>query len=113
MKIKQYGWFLKLVMPKGFTAITIYPFGIFTKNKVISATTKQEEYTHWLQQKEMLGIFFYVWYFFEWVIKAITPPVGAYVSLGFEREAKANLWNKKYNTTRKHFAWFKYIKKQV
>ena len=53
--------------------------------------------------------FFYIWYLVEWIIKYITPPIGAYRDIGFEREAKGNEQNLDYNKTRKHFCWLKYI----
>lgn len=56
-------------------------------------------------------IFFYVWYFIEWLIKAVTPPRGAYKDISFEREAYDNDQNLNYLETRKRFSWFKRIKK--
>ena len=56
---------------KGFLAINL--FGIlFVKNKYkrfVSAKVINHESIHTLQMKEMLYIFFYLWYFIEWVIR--------------------------------------------
>jgi len=109
-------------------AITLAPFGIYVHERYFEWNNDynrehntpayqrwceviNEEKTHWAQQLEMLVIFFYFWYFVEWIIKILTPPVGAYKDLGFEREAKANRDNPNYLNIRKHFAWWKYIRK--
>ena len=60
---------------KGFRAMSIYPIGVFVRNtdnvgKPISKTTVRHESIHWQQQKELLGIFFYVFFFlieFVWI----------------------------------------------
>ena len=92
-------------------AITLAPIGIFIKEGKDTPYCINEEKIHWAQQLEMLIIPFYLWYFIEWVIKALTPPVGAYKSLSFEREAKAFRFDYTYLIYRKHFTWTKYIKK--
>ena len=51
--------------------------------------------------------FFYLWYFIEWVIKILTPPIGAYKDLGFEREANCYEHDATYLVYRKWFAWIK------
>lgn len=100
--------------------------------------TLNHEAIHWKQQKEMaiiglsiallIGIFFvhsgwwlllvtiiglfsfYIWYIIEWLIKYLTPPVGAYMDISFEREGYDNRENLDYLDTRKPFAWWKLIK---
>lgn len=104
MKIKR------LCDSAGPIAITLAPFGIYIKEKYINhRVVINHEKIHWAQQIEMLIIPFYLWYFIEWLIKLILPPVGAYVMIGFEREAYDNEENLSYLKTRKHFAWFKRI----
>jgi hypothetical protein len=89
-------------------AITIYPFGIFIKKKRFNdVETRNHEAYHWLQEKEMLVVFFSTWYFLEWVIKIFIYWGGAYMAISFEREAYANDLAMPVN--RKHFAWVKYI----
>ena len=54
-------------------------------------------------------LFYYLWYGVECFIKWITPPRGAYIDLGFEREAYKHELDPNYLKTRKWFAWIKYI----
>ena len=122
-------WFVRYILTFGWAgAITLAPFGIYIREEYFEWNNDynrehntpayqrwceviNEEKTHWAQQLEMLVIFFYPWYLVEWIIKILTPPVGAYKDLGFEREAKANRDNPDYLKIRKHFAWCKYIRK--
>lgn len=110
-KVRRYGWFIRLLTCNWPNAITLAPFGIYAKPGV-SKYTINEEQIHWAQQMEMGILPFYLWYGIEWLIKALTPPIGAYIALGFEREAKAHKYNLSYLRTRKHYAWFKYIVRQ-
>ena len=104
-------WFVKIITCGWAFAITLAPWGIYVdaKDPFNFPITINEEMIHWKQQMEMLIVFFYVWYFVEWVIKLLTPPIGAYKDLGFEREAKTHSLDYHYYIVRKHFAWFKYI----
>ena len=112
MKIKEFNWFLKLIIPKVFYGITLWPFGIYFRHpEVVSERDIRHERIHWLQQREMLYIGFYLWYLIEWFIKMILPTVGAYKDLSFEREEKINEKDVDYLSSRKHYSWFKYILK--
>lgn len=114
MKIKRMNKIFRLLMPN-VSAITLAPFGIFHRDERMNINTLNHELIHWEQQVELLIIFFYFWYFIEWIIKIpgsmflFTP---AYFRISFEREAYLNDTNKKYINTRKRFAWFKYIIKK-
>ena len=107
-------------------AITLAPFGIYIRKEYFEWNSDynrehntpayqrwceliNHESTHWAQQLEMLIIFFYLWYFIEWIIKLLTPPMGAYKDLCFEREANDHENDSEYNKTRKHYAEFKYL----
>lgn len=71
-----------------------------------------EAYSWWLLGLLVFPLlFFYIWYFIEWLIKLIMPPTGAYKDISFEREAKNYHYDMFYLEERKPFAWFKYIKK--
>ncbi len=67
------------------------------------------ELIHTAQQREMLFIFFYLWYAIEWILRLITSLNAAksYRQMLFEREAYANGNNLKYLKKRRHFAWLK------
>lgn len=59
--------------------------------------------------KEMGYIFFYIWYFIEWLIRLCISK-NAYRSISFEREAFDNDQNLNYLDSRKSYYWIKYIK---
>lgn len=84
---------------KGYNAITHYPFVFYKK---IQKNTVRHETIHGYQQKEMLIIFFYIWYFIEWIFKG-------YENISFEKEAYKNENDLKYTETRKRYAWIKYF----
>lgn len=68
------------------------------------ATTLNHEAIHTAQMKELLYVFFYIIYFFEWLWRLIFHPDTAYRGISFEREAYANQLDKDYLKTRKHYA---------
>jgi len=127
-KIKKMNLFVRIITFGQARAITLAPFGIYIRERYFEWGTEYErernsimyrlwcelinhENTHWKQQLEMLIIFFYPWYFIEWVIKLIFPPVGAYKDISMEREANEHESDPTYNSNRKHYAWRKHILK--
>lgn len=109
-KVKKMGGFIEFITGGGIAGITLAPFGIYIKEKYLTNTRMiNHESIHWKQQMEMLIIFFYLWYFIEWIIKIFTNFGNAYKSLSFEREAYDNDDNLNYLNERKHFAWMKRI----
>ena len=96
---------------KGFFAINL--FGtcyIREENKHIKIPkqTLNHEAIHTEQMKELGYIFFYIWYFIEWLIQLCFHGKDAYYWISFEREAYDNDKNYKYLNKRKHYNWFKY-----
>ena len=110
MKIKPISKFLKFFLSKDIVAITLCPFGIYTRT--MKETTINHEKIHWKQQVEMLVIPFYLWYIIEYYIKTFTNSENAYRSISFEREAFANANNLEYLNSRKPYAWVKHICKK-
>ena len=104
------GWFL-LMFP--IVGISLAPFGIYIKKEYLTFKgIANHEKVHWKQQLEMLIIFFYLWYGIEWLIRRLfINGKNAYKNISFEREAYANEYNFEYLQARKHFNWFKYMKK--
>lgn len=102
-----------LIPFKGFIAINL--FGVlFVRNeykKIFESggftTTLNHESIHTEQIKELGYIFFYIWYFIEWLLRL--PFGNAYYNISFEREAYANEKNRKYLQARKHYSFLKYI----
>lgn len=96
---------------KGFLCINL--FGIVLVRKgwkgVVRPVDLNHERIHTAQMKELGYIFFYLFYFIEWLIRL--PMKGnAYRKISFEREAYLHQSDPTYLQQRKHYAWFKYLK---
>lgn len=117
MKIK----FNNIIPFKGFSAINL--FGIlFVRNdcredflyrnggayykKMIN-----HEEIHTKQMKELLYVFFYVWYCFEWFIKLFIywDICTAYKHISFEQEAYFYQYDYNYMKYRKPYHWLKFL----
>lgn len=102
----------KHIVPKGFVGITLFPF-IFLKNDTLknNKIIIHHEKIHLQQQKEMLLIFFYIFYGLEWFSKWIKYRNSylAYQNLSFEREAYQNENNFNYLKNRKNWAFLNYL----
>ena len=90
-------------------AINLYGF-IFTKQH-LSRVDENHEYIHTLQQRELLFVFFYLFYVTEWIVRVIQTRslIKGYLRISFEREAYENQRLLDYRETRKFFAWRKYL----
>ncbi len=95
---------------RGFTAINllgvlfVHP-GVYLSNELMN-----HERIHTAQQREMLFVFFYLFYVVEWLVRL--PMRGnAYRNISFEREAYANQRNAAYLSSRPLFAWRRYLKR--
>jgi len=99
---------------KGFSAMNL--FGLILARKEyepLSEQTLRHEAIHTVQMKELLYVFFYVWYIVEWLIKLFKYGKKAYQHIGFEREAYAYDRDKDYLKQRKHYLWFKFINSNI
>lgn len=93
----------------GYKAINLFGLLFVRKNAIMSEEDINHESIHTAQMKEMLYIFFYIWYIIEWVIRLFKKG-NAYRNISFEQEAYSNEDNLEYLKDRKHYAWFKHIK---
>lgn len=103
----------KILPVKGFVAINL--FGLVFARKAhqpLSEITINHEAIHTAQMKEMLYVFFYLWYVIEWLIRlAVTRnSFRAYHMICFEREAAQYMHNPNYLKTRKHYSFLKFLK---
>lgn len=99
----------KLIPFGKFKAINLFGV-IFYKGSYPTKDTINHEKIHTAQMKEMLYIFFYIWYGVEWLIKLFKyNPINAYLNISFEREANVYRYDTTYLDTRKHYSWFKFI----
>ncbi|WP_111706714.1 hypothetical protein [Lutibacter citreus] len=103
----------KYIVPKNYIGLTIYPF-IFLKNKKLinNQFLLNHENIHLQQQKELLWIFFFIWYGSEYLILLIQYKNHnkAYKNISFEKEAYKNEENLNYLLNRKNFNFINYFK---
>lgn len=89
----------RFLVPKGYRAITLYPF-IFVHNDSDKYDKEliNHECIHLQQQKELLVLFFYIWYFLDFLFKYLRYRNWdkAYRNIIFEREAYNNQSNLDY-----------------
>jgi len=97
---------------RGFWAINLCGL-VFVRKEYgpLGEQAVRHEYIHSLQQREMLFLFFFVWYFLEWVVRLCLcgNPLKAYRNISFERESYACQANADYPSLRRHYAWVKYL----
>ena len=101
----------------GYKCMALWPF-IFIRRAALSRYTKTDdnhEEIHGEQQKEMLIIFFLLWYLIEWLIRLIIyrNQAEAYRNISFEQEAYEHESDLEYLNKRKRFNWIKYIFKKT
>lgn len=99
---------------KGYKAINIFGLVFVRKGAKFTEVDYNHEHIHSKQMAEMLWIFFYLWYGIEYLIILCFAKWNKqnerYHDVSFEEEAYNNDSNLDYISTRKHYAWFKYIK---
>lgn len=100
---------------KGFKAINLFGvlFARLRSNgakPVISKYDINHESIHTEQMKELLYVFFYIWYFLEWFFRLVLPPYDtAYKDISLEMEARVNQYDRNYLRNRKRYNWTKYL----
>lgn len=97
---------------KQFNAINLFGVVFYREGTEITATTIRHEQIHTSQMKEMLYIFFYLWYGVEWLVRYIIERDAhkAYRNISFEREAYEHQSEIDYCEHRKRYAWIRYLK---
>ena len=98
----------------GFMAMCLFPY-IFVRKAAAgryNVVANNHEHIHAEQQKEMLIVFFLIWYVVEWLCRLAQYRNGkeAYRNISFEREAYAHEKELDYIPKRRHFAHLKYIR---
>ena len=96
---------------KGFAAINLFGVLFVRKDARVTERMLNHESIHTAQMKETLYVFFYVWYFTEWVIRLFMKG-NAYRNISFEREAYANQDDRMYLADREPMAWTGYLKER-
>ena len=102
----------KYLTPVGFRAITIFPFVIVrSKEALMDPHLLSHERIHIHQQRELLVVFFYVWYVLEFLVRwmPLRDRMAAYRAISFEREAYANENDPHYLKRRSLFLFISYF----
>ncbi len=100
-----------LIPFKGFAAMNLFGVIFARRDAYITRKTLNHEQIHTMQMREMLYVFFYVWYIVEWLIRLLCcfNSFKAYKNISFEREAKQNEENLNYKNERVHYTWLEYL----
>ena len=102
----------KYLVPKGYSAITLFPF-VILKTEILmrNPTLLNHEKIHLRQQLELLILPFYVVYTFEFVIKYARYKHWhtAYRSISFEKEAYQHENDLKYLKNRSFWNFIRYF----
>jgi len=95
----------------GYKAINLFGILFVRKDAQIDDVTLNHEAIHTAQMKEMLYVFFYLWYLVEWIVRLIKYKNAneAYLNICFEREAYIYEEELDYLETRKPFAFLGFI----
>ncbi|MGV3461233.1 MAG: hypothetical protein ACO1N9_12350 [Flavobacterium sp.] len=102
----------KYLVPKGYAAITLFPFIILHNEKQRqNVTLITHEKIHLRQQAELLIVLFYVWYGLEYLIRLaqLGSHSLAYRNISFEREAYFYESVNNYLNNRPFFAFLKFL----
>lgn len=97
---------------RGFKAMNIFGVLFVRKGYKLNDIEIRHERIHTAQQREMIYVFFFLWYVMEWLIRLFfcRNIHKAYRNISFEREAYNMQRDLLYLDDRKHYAWVKYIK---
>lgn len=101
----------KYIPFKGFKAIAMVWLVFVRDGSKIAPQHMWHINIHLRQQKEMLVIFFFLWYGIEWLVRLVQyrNATTAYKNISFEREAYANQNSIDYLDIRKPYSFIKYI----
>jgi hypothetical protein len=96
-----------------YKAMALYPFIFINPDCIDDEKLLNHERIHLEQQKELLVVPFYVLYLLNWLVNLCiyVIPQFAYRQIIFELEAKGNEQDMGYLTTRKRYAFLKYLRK--
>ena len=98
-----------LIPFNGYKCVNLFGFLFVRKGCKLSDTDLNHEAIHTAQMKEMLYVFFYLWYFIEWFLELFSYGSKSYKTNSFEREAFDNDEDLDYLKNRPMFAWWEYL----
>lgn len=98
-----------LIPFKGFKCINLFGVLFVREGSYMGEVDFNHERIHTAQMKEMLYVFFYLWYLVEWAVRLFGKG-NAYRNISFEREAYGHAKDLYYLKHRKRFEWVKHLK---
>lgn len=95
--------------PRRFYAINLFGCIIVRHGTVMTPDERRHEDIHTCQMREMLYVFFYLWYGVAWLYHflRLRHPMRAYFAIAFEREAYRYMHQADYLKRRRHFQWWR------
>lgn len=98
-------------IPFGKRYYAVNLFGVLFAKGPCSPQTINHEKIHTAQMRELLYVFFYIFYCIEWLFRLLREgnSFKAYRNISFEREAYANGDDLSYLSHRKRLAFLKYM----
>ena len=101
----------RFIPPRGFAYVNLFGVLFTRRDRFISSVEINHEQIHTEQMKEMLYIFFYLWYLIEWLIRLIIlrDSHKVYRAISFEREAYDNQENLTYLEFMKRYSLLSYL----
>ena len=94
---------------KGYKCVNLFGILFVRDDAVIGSVDINHESIHTAQMKEMLYVFFYLWYLIEWLVKLPKYGKKSYNNISFEREAYQYDRYADYVQFRKKYNWIKYL----
>ena len=96
---------------KGFRCINLFGVLFVRKGMGVYKHTMVHESIHTAQMKEMLYVFFYLWYAVEWLVNLCRYGKShvAYFYVSFECEAYRHQYDDDYLSQRRRYAWIHYL----
>lgn len=101
-------FFTRLIPVRKLAAVNLFGILLAPKGGSVTQTILIHEAIHTRQMKEMFYVFFYLWYFAEWLIRLFGKG-SAYRRISFEREAYRHEHDKQYLKNRKPYDWVRYL----
>lgn len=104
-----------LIPFKGYKAINLFGILFVRKGSTVNDVDLNHEEIHSYQMRDLLWLFFYIWYGIEWIIRIFQygNTHTAYRNISFEREAYENENNLSYLKTRKSYNFINYLKNKT
>ncbi len=100
----------KILVPKGYRAMTLFPFVfVCEKDAQNDLVLLNHERIHWVQQRELLLVGFFIWYVLDYLLQLLKYKNHslAYRNIVFEREAYLHENNLEYLASRTFWGFLK------